>query len=328
MESLSILKFWRNVTGADVSSVGDSFRNNSDEETDDEESFFDLVFKSPASTINEENQPSRKEFHFVESPRDVFMSEKNFAIDSDTKLLSSPISLLKSGPMFKVFMLGFRKAPKSEKSESGDELPASPSTRFSRPSKNEQSKRFTVKCKSEVVPVAPVFTRDNSLRSKLVEDSSDETSMEAKSKQSVPKYLKLIKPLYVKVSKRQNEKSKFSKSVTPLSSPMTAPVNLSLRKFSESSRVGSFKIVTKHLGKSRSASAAIGLSPSPISRRDGSLMQQHEDGIQGAILHCKKSYNASWKGGPGPLCVVRQPSPLKCCSYTARGMNDKLTTSA
>ncbi|KAL2470818.1 Uncharacterized protein Adt_38954 [Abeliophyllum distichum] len=76
---------------------------------------------------------------------------------------------------------------------------------------------------------------------------------------------------------------------------MTALINLSPMKFSENSRVSSFKIVTKHLGKSRSASAAVGLSSSQISRRDGSLMQQHEDGIQGAILHCKKSYNVSSK---------------------------------
>ncbi|CAI9767691.1 unnamed protein product [Fraxinus pennsylvanica] len=288
MESLSIFKFWRNVTG-------DSFRNSSDVETDDEESFFDLVLKSPGCTNNEE---TKKEFHFVESPRDVFMTGNNLSMESDSKLLSSPISLLKSGPMFKVFMLGFRKAGKSE---SGDELPAISSTRFSRSSKNEQSKRFSVKCKSEAA-VSPCLTRDNSLRSKLIKESSDETSTVAKPKQSVPKYLKLIKPLYVKVSKRQNEKSKFSNSVTPISSPTTATVNLS-----QSSRVGSFKIVTKHLGKSRSASAAVGMSPSPINRRDGSLLQQHEDGIQGAILHCKKSYDSSskelsqlWRSAIGP----------------------------
>ncbi|CAA2969815.1 Hypothetical predicted protein [Olea europaea subsp. europaea] len=276
MESLSIFKFWRNVTG-------DSFRNNSNDETDDEESFFDLVFTSSGCTNNEE---VRKEFHFVESPRDVFMTEKNLSMDSGSKLLSPPTSLQKPGPTFKVFTLGFRE---SEKSEFGDELSASPSTRFSRSPKNEQSNRFTVKCKSDEVPVAPFLSRDNSLRSKLTKESSEEANI----KQSVPKYLKLIKPLYVKVSKRQNEKSKFSNSVAPLCSPVREPVNLSPRKLSDSSRVGSFKIVTKHLAKSRSASAAVGLSPSSISRRDDSLLQQQDEGIQGAILHCKKSYSSS-----------------------------------
>ncbi|CAI9774161.1 unnamed protein product [Fraxinus pennsylvanica] len=278
MESLSIFKFWRNITG-------DSFRKNSNDETDDEESFLDLVFTSPGCTNNEE---TRKEFHFVESSRDVFMTENNLSMDSDSKLLPSQTSLGKPGPMFKVFRLGFRK---SEKSESGDELFASPSTRLSRSSENEQSKHFTVKCKSEEFPVAQFLTRDNSLRSKLTKESSEE----ARLKQSVTKYLNLIKPLYVKVSKRQNEKSKFCSSVTPLSSPATAPVNFSPRKLSESSRVGSFKIVTKHLGKSRSASAAVGMSPSPISQRGNSLLQQHDEGIQGAILHCKKSYSSSSK---------------------------------
>ncbi|XP_073057093.1 probable membrane-associated kinase regulator 2 [Primulina eburnea] len=52
----------------------------------------------------------------------------------------------------------------------------------------------------------------------------------------------------------------------------------------------------KHLGKIRSTSAIVTPPPPPgkmdPSRRDDSLLQIH-DGIQGAILHCKKSFNAS-----------------------------------
>ncbi|KAK6137362.1 hypothetical protein DH2020_028897 [Rehmannia glutinosa] len=55
------------------------------------------------------------------------------------------------------------------------------------------------------------------------------------------------------------------------------------------------KVVRKHLGKSRSASAAVAAAPpgkTASNRRDDSLLQV-QDGIQGAILHCKKSFNAS-----------------------------------
>ncbi|KAL6509282.1 hypothetical protein OROGR_022592 [Orobanche gracilis] len=105
---------------------------------------------------------------------------------------------------------------------------------------------------------------------------------------SVPKYLKLIKPFYVKVS----SKTKSTDSATPSSSPMSSPVMFSPRKFAQVSRVGSFKIMTRSFVKSRSASAADGPVPPSIHRRDDSLLEQH-DGIQGAILHCKESYNNS-----------------------------------
>jgi len=51
----------------------------------------------------------------------------------------------------------------------------------------------------------------------------------------------------------------------------------------------------KHLGKGRSAAPP---PPQPLEsskRRDDSLLQQH-DWIQGAILHCKRSFNAASTG--------------------------------
>ncbi|CAL4952487.1 unnamed protein product [Urochloa decumbens] len=69
------------------------------------------------------------------------------------------------------------------------------------------------------------------------------------------------------------------------------------------------KQVCKRLGKSRSASSAVAAAPSPpaplggaaagthaqAQRRDDSLLQV-QDGIQSAIAHCKRSFNASSKG--------------------------------
>lgn len=247
-----------------------------EEETDDEDSLFDLAFRSPDR--NAINEASKKDFQFIESPRDVLQSKNNF---SDSK----PVTILRSAPKFKVFMLGFKKSSKCEKTESNAELKASPLNQLSKPSKLEQSNRFSIKCR---VAASPVFARDNSLRSKMLKDSAE---FEISSEKSVPKYLKLINPFYTKAS----NKAKSIDSSTPSSSPVTAPVNLSPRKFSESSRVGSFKIVTRNLGKSRSASSAVGVAPPSIRRRDDSLLEQH-DGIQGAILHCKKSFNSSPQG--------------------------------
>ncbi|XP_010270646.1 PREDICTED: probable membrane-associated kinase regulator 2 [Nelumbo nucifera] len=55
------------------------------------------------------------------------------------------------------------------------------------------------------------------------------------------------------------------------------------------------RVVCKHLGKSRLASSAVA-AVQPVGfqarRCDDSLLQQ-QDGIQSAILHCKRSFNAS-----------------------------------
>ncbi|KAK6135134.1 hypothetical protein DH2020_031125 [Rehmannia glutinosa] len=294
MEALGILKFWKNAAaGADVSSEVDDVRNSAfgtdEEETDDDDSFFDLVFKSPdRGAVRERDGASKKDFQCIESPRDVFLNKNDFSSSKP----QSPVTILRSAPKFKVFMLGFKKSSKCEKTESNAEQKASPLNQLSRSSKLEQSNRFSVKSRVADMPVGPVFARDNSLRSKMLKDSFEyETSSDVvSSEKSVPKYMRLIKPFYVKAS----NKTKLTDSLTPSSSPVTAPVNLSPRKFSEVSRVGSFKIMTRNLVKSRSASAAEGAGPPSIRRRDDSLLEQH-DGIQGAILHCKKSYSSSYQ---------------------------------
>ncbi|KAK6117659.1 hypothetical protein DH2020_048621 [Rehmannia glutinosa] len=282
MEASGIL--WRNAANG----AGD------DEETDDEDSFFDLVFKSPDRVaVRRGDEAVKKDFQFIESPRDVLLSKSGLSI-SDSKDFS-PVTLLRSTPKFSVFFM-FRKPSRCEKIESNGELKGSPFNLFSKSSKIDENNRFSVKCRVEEMPIASNLARDNSLRSQLLKETSDyETLSDKSSRDAVPKYLKLIKPLlYLKIWKRQNEKAKLTDSLTPSSTPVNAPVDLSSMKFSEGSRAGSFKIVTKRLGKSRSASAAIGLPPPPARRRDDSMLEQRE-GIQGAVLYCKKSYNSSSK---------------------------------
>ncbi|KAL6533254.1 hypothetical protein OROMI_027366 [Orobanche minor] len=296
MEALGVLKFWRNTAvGADISSEVDDVRNSSigtdddEEESDNEESLFDLVIKSPEfGAAIKRDDDLKKESRFIESPRDFFLMRKKCFSSSKPE---SPVTILRPAPKFRAFVLGLRKSSKCGRTASSAEPKASPLNQPAKSSRFEHSNRFYLKRGPAESPVGPVFATDNSLRSKMLNESCDYKTNRPNvnsPEKSVPKYLKLIKPFYVKVSR----KTKSTDSATPLSSPMTAPVSFSPMKFAEVSRVGSFKIMTRNFVKSRSASAAEGPVPPSIRRRDDSLLEQH-DGIQGAILHCKKSYNSS-----------------------------------
>ncbi|XP_062227219.1 probable membrane-associated kinase regulator 2 [Phragmites australis] len=149
-------------------------------------------------------------------------------------------------------------------------------------------------------------------------------------KEVLLKYLNKIRPLYVKVSRRYGERLRFAgasegeetdaehepspaPSPTPsqppsLAAPAPAPqpvvVACGVRAPRASVPAG-LKQVCKRLGKSRSASSAVAAAPSPPppstpqpQRRDDSLLQL-QDGIQSAIAHCKRSFNAS-KGSESP----------------------------
>jgi len=145
-------------------------------------------------------------------------------------------------------------------------------------------------------------------------------------KEVVLKYLSKIKPLYVKVSRRYGERLRFggasegeetdaepdlpapspspspspspAASSQPAAAPQPVVVACGVRAPRASVPAG-LKQVCKRLGKSRSASSAVAAAPSPAppspgapQRRDDSLLQL-QDGIQSAIAHCKRSFNAS-----------------------------------
>ncbi|GER34350.1 spindle pole body component KRE28 [Striga asiatica] len=294
MEALGILRFWRNTSaGAGAVSIpGVYFSRNpvsgtDEEETDDDDSFFDLVIRSPdqiAAKIHDEGL------------KDILLRKNDYPSSKPR----SPVSILRRGPKFKVFIQGLTKQRRREKTGPiAVELKANPVNRLRGSSKLEQSNRSAAKT-GPAASFGPVFTRDNSLRTKMLKESREygtSPNVLAAGEKSVPRYMKLIKPFYAKAS----SKARSSEFSTPSSSPLTAPSNQSPRKFCEVSRVGSFKIMTRRLGKSRPASAAVrgknrtasaADGPPPLCRRDDLLMEHH-DGIQGAILHCKKSFNNS-----------------------------------
>ncbi|KAG2700570.1 hypothetical protein I3760_06G004800 [Carya illinoinensis] len=318
MEALNFIKFWRTTTTTTTTTINPvttiAFPNHPVEKVDeleeeDEDSFFDLeitVYDSdgkkdktdadPETNNHKENKTIRESaerhrnpakkvgFNFLEptlslSPNDSISRRKILPIEPSSKP-QSPIALLKSSPRFQVLMF---KRPKSE-SMPTSKTEKTKSKSFSmdtqKQKKQESKTFFTVKLGVDETPSSSPFKRANSLRkaeSKLQDHQISEGSRtERFSKEVIQKYLNLIKPLYVKVSKRYSEKFKFPEVLSE-PSPSSSPATMASPK--------------KHLRKSKSASAAIGLAE-PVNRRDDSLLQQH-DGIQSAILHCKRSYNSS-----------------------------------
>lgn len=325
MEAFSLLKFRRTSsagggTSTSTSSTASDLRNHA-LEADEEESFFDLVFTRRSrkfnnssrhvqinnSSDNDVEEDSCKNLskrdgeaksNFLESPNQVFYKRKISQIESHSKNLS----LLRSPHKFKVLMLGFKKSKLDKLAETDTAPIPTPKHNCNKSSINLQSNRFTVKCEVEEFPISSLFTRDKSLRSQLDNERSEESQSNHQSKRFLfQKYLNLIKPLYVRVSKRYSVKTKLSNQFpagSPFSSPATAPVSSPTKQVEEKqgSRVAVFREVCKSLVKSRSTSSAVGIMPVPVSRRDDSVQQQ-QDGIQSAILHCKRSYSSSSSQG-------------------------------
>lgn len=330
MEAFSLLKYWRGggaTSNAAAKTIVTAVTHHGPDTDDDDGPFFDLEltvppdedeqakledvdedenededeekeddgFESDATTDGEDDDDDDDEREFNLSPSDdLFFNGRLVPIaESKTKLQSS---LLKSSATkFRVMMLKLKKSKANvgvKKEETSE--------------KQKRSKFLTVKLKVEEVPIASLFTRDNSSRSSSgtqKQQSSDESAFEDK---KFSKYLKKVKPLYVRVSKRYGEKQRFSGQLS--SSPAKSTVAKRESEQAEameqpppaaasngkSQKQGSLpaglRVVCKHLGKSRSASAAPCSGSIQAKRNDDSFLQQ-QDGIQSAILHCKRSFN-------------------------------------
>lgn len=323
----------------------------SDESDDENEGELKLTF-SPSSASNVDRSDANASL----SPRDdLFFKGRLVPVEHASLTLTAseanskfPVSFLKSATKFRVMMLKLKK-PKAnaqrnpEKSEPKSELKSKPcpKRKATRNEKDEaqiraEKKSFTVKFKVEEVKIKSLFTRESSSKgnsngkaeqkpSTLESHLNSSSSSEERKfpKETIQKYLKLVKPLYIRVSKRYSDKLGFSghlsfpgggtaAAATTHSPPPQSTAEKAETEptdFSEKSAVLSnaksqkqgnlpagLRVVPKNLMKSRSASsAAAAAAASPVSssqRRDDSLIEQH-DGIQGAILHCKRSFNAS-----------------------------------
>ncbi|KAL3645655.1 hypothetical protein CASFOL_010835 [Castilleja foliolosa] len=149
-----------------------------------------------------------------------------------------------------------------------------------------------------------LFARDNN-NNNLQESERNWASDEGiLTKEVMQKYLKMLKPLYVRVSSRYIEKMKslgqmsFPGGDSPPCKAVASNVRTYLKQGSYNSinLQAGLKVVRKHLGKNWWPSDTVAAEVPPgkmvgSNRRDGSLLQL-EDGIQGAILHCKRSFDS------------------------------------
>ncbi|KAK4784732.1 hypothetical protein SAY86_019100 [Trapa natans] len=231
---------------------------------------YSFLLEPEHSSDNTQNDPK---YNFSQSKRRILPIESSFLRPQ------SPISLLKSAPKFRVFM--FRKSTKS-----GAEADKTEGT----PLRNRRN-FFTMGFKLKEAEVEPALTRDSSQRKNESASCSDSSPLHGWStskrftKELIQKYLRLVKPLRVKVSKRQASEVRNSGELSP------ASVGSANREQNAKAPAGFRMVACRHLGKSKSASASVTGIMSPA-RRDDSLQQQH-DGIESAILHCKRSFSSS-----------------------------------
>ncbi|MED6191499.1 hypothetical protein PIB30_000597 [Stylosanthes scabra] len=253
MDAFTFLRYWRSA-GGEPPLPPPPLPASPETTHDDDGPFIDLEFMPP-----EDDDDDDGHITFTLSP-----SSNNHSNSPPTPPPPFTASFLKSATKFRVFMLGLKK-PKPNSTQT------------------QQGKLCTVDLKVEEVPILSLFTaRDNntskprassdnkheSLTHTHTHSLSSSSSSSSEEKRSMNKYLRMLKvkplSLYIRVSRsRCNEKLNQG----------------------EEPDEGS-----KHLGKSRSASAAVLV---PSGRRDDSLLQQHDDGVQGAILHCKRSFNST-----------------------------------
>ncbi|XP_027364143.1 probable membrane-associated kinase regulator 5 [Abrus precatorius] len=324
MDALNFFKFWRHATMTSTTTQVPHLVVETDSESDEDDSFFDLELtvhdfdnkENNSNTNKNEDDPPQKttnEFKghcskdvFTKTPKSevhetplntILPLSPNVEPISKRKVLpiepiskpQSPIALLRSAPSFRIFMFRKRNRMPQQKTEHPVKTGCDTGK-----SQKKETKVFAVKLNVENFHSSPTLSRDNSTRSfgsKVRSNSYEEPKPERFSKEVLQKYLKLIKPLYVKVSKRYSDKVRFPGegfTASPSSSPSVASV--SSRKEKQGNFPAGMRGVSKHLGKSRSASTVTGIG-SPANRSDDTLLQQH-DGIQSAILHCKRSFNS------------------------------------
>ncbi|KAG6388271.1 hypothetical protein SASPL_153473 [Salvia splendens] len=290
----------------------------SEDETDteeEEEEEAELKFSLSSNECTDQNAAA--------SPSDdLFFKGDMVAIEPSSILLNAagenprfPVFLVKSASKFRVLMLKLKKS-KSANGENPEAADDSGGARIvERENQGKSSGKFFVKLKLEEAPLVNLFTRDSSSKEKPpIHDSETNPASDERKlpKEVMAKYLKMVKPFYIRVSKRYVKKLKHpggggASAVSPESN---------VKNSQGKNLQAGLKVVRKHLGKSRSASAGAS-APPPSDRRDDSLVQV-QDGIQGAILHCKKSFNTCREVDSSSILSRSVSDPSATSSSTSR----------
>lgn len=304
----------------------------SESESEEDEKELNFAMRSQESYKGGSFRPDRG-LPFSPSD-DLFFKGRLFPVEPTSVVYASSepsskpqfrASLLRSATKLRVFTFRLKKTKSSPPAEPNVSSPA-PSEAF----RKQHRSKFFIKFNAEEVPIVSLFTRDNSSRSSgssrsvkfHADDGSPSSEEKRLTRDVVQKYLNKIKPLYVRVSKRYGEKLRFS---GPLGSSggakvrsaeadgergsvAAAGVQFKNQKAPGGNIPAGLRVVVRRLRKSRSASSAVAAvrSPPPPRRRDDSLLEQ-QDGIQSAIAHCKRSFNAD--KDPESLLVRSRSDP-------------------
>ncbi|XP_075477447.1 putative membrane-associated kinase regulator 2 [Primulina tabacum] len=220
-----------------------------------------------------------------------------------------PVSVLKAAAKFGVVLLKLKKS-KPEQTENMSKKEGN---------HGEMGRKFfAFKFKVEEVkmPFSSLFSKENDSKVKKQGGESKQNGENLESdgvqedRKSKKHYFKMVKPLYVRISKGYVGKLKFYGQLdipgAETCSGILPPVIAAEKgkdgnvKVVDAAASGHSKTSPKQwiqmgllAGKSRPASAAVAAVPMTkmaCNRRDDSLLQV-QDGIQGAILHCKRSFN-------------------------------------
>lgn len=218
--------------------------------------------------------------------------------------------LLKIATKLKIYLFGFRKLPKH-----GMEL-QSPSAEYTSTATGvgspvpKQNRFLTVKFKLEEVPLVSLFNRDNFMNAKRddnnhgfqkkpesVDDGDGQICQnmyrdKKQPKEIVGKYVKKVKPPYVQISQRSNDKIR-SRDVGEAgfkNGVKNDRCQVSVRRdkqmpFTDFS--GTLKMVYKYLGKGKQPPSVMQQLPNYY-HSESTLMEVHSV-IQEAIAHCKQS---------------------------------------
>ncbi|KAL8256072.1 hypothetical protein R6Q59_031139 [Mikania micrantha] len=284
------------------------------EEEEDSDGSDDLKF----TVLSGSSGDSTGDVNVSVSPSDDLFFKGSFVpVDHTPEINSKPpefrLSLMKSATKFRFMMLKFRKSKSNDESIECTDSNASVSS-------NSDSKEEHKPDSSKLMKVK--FKRHDSSKASKKQQNDDEqvsgSSDEKKSPtETMQSYFRKVKPLYIRVSKKYGEKLKFTGQLalpgatkpnsapsptteeqqSPAEAPEPSLLPINANRSKQGNLPARLRVVRKHFGKSWSASTPIAVAAAPpvtpsANRRDDSLLQQ-EDGIQSAILHCKRSFKAA-----------------------------------
>ncbi|RAL37093.1 hypothetical protein DM860_004015 [Cuscuta australis] len=282
----------------------------------EEEGALNLTFSAAdSSSCSSAADPYSSDDIFFNAAAGLFPVEPSSSDARGAANSKFPASLVKKAAKFRVLMLKLNKprANNAEKTESGGTNPGQKDA--------EEDEEDESPIGTEKRPLTVRFT--------VVEEIEQKSNAEEKkfSRETMEKYLNFVRPLYVRVSKRYGgEKLGFSGRVS-LNRVESKAEKGETETDPAADKSSAFRVkqglrgLREHLIKSRSAAPSPGVWPSR--RRDDSLLQQ-QDGIQGAILHCKRSFHSTREDSK--LCSISRTRSQASSQENPVNMSDDLSS--